>query len=258
MDNLLKKAMMAAQEAGAEIMKQYASPAFTTKTDGSPVTLADTGANSILISHLTPTGIDILSEESGLIPTPYPSRLWVLDPLDGTKDFIHKTGEFSVMIGLLEYGRPILSVMYVPVDGTMYYALKGAGAFVIKNGVTKKLIVSDREKNDLRYIRSVNNFTPEMEHVAQSLSATLHPHGSIGIKAGLMGEDYGDFFFYSGKLGEWDVCAPELLVTEAGGTVTDLENNLLEYGTSDHRIQKGVLFSNGVCHARVLQAILDT
>ncbi len=258
METLLKHAILAAKEAGAEIMSHYASTDFETKTDGSPVTIADTRSNEILIQHLVTTHIPILSEESVGIPLPYPEKLWIIDPLDGTKDFIKKNGDFCVMIGLLEHGKPVLGVVYAPAHKTLYYAVKGLGAFTEKDGVTKKLTVSNRSEKELRYIRSVNHFTPRMELVAQKLSATTHPHGSIGIKAGILGEDKGDFFFSWGNLGEWDVCAPEIILTEAGGMVTDCSGKPLMYGTADHRLTDGLVFSNGTCHERVLQVIQTT
>ncbi len=258
MDTLLTKAILAAKEAGDEIMKHYAVTDFETKADGSPVTIADTRSNKILTEHLASTGIAILSEESVGIPLPYPEHLWIIDPLDGTKDFIKKNGDFSVMVGLIENGRPVLGVVYAPAHKTLYYAVKGDGAFVERDGIIKKLAVSERSEKDLRLIRSVNHFTPRMEAVGEKLSATFHPHGSIGIKAGLVGEDLGDFFFSWGNLGEWDVCAPEIILIEAGGTVTDCFGNLLSYGTTDHKIEHGLVFSNGACHSRVLEAIVTT
>ncbi len=258
MDTLLKKVIHAAQEAGDEIMRLYTVTEFETKADGSPVTIADMRSNEILTTHLASTNIPILSEESMGIPLPYPERLWIIDPLDGTKDFIKKNGDFSVMIGLLEHGKPVLGVVYAPAHKALYYAMRGAGAFVERDGIVTPLAVSQRSDQDLRLIRSVNHFSPRMEAVGKKLSATFHPHGSIGIKAGLVSEDIGDFFFSWGNLGEWDVCAPEIILTEAGGTVTDCLGNPLSYGTVTHKIEHGLVFSNGACHTRLLQAIHTT
>lgn len=258
MNELLKIATTAAREAGAEILRLYETTEFETKLDGSPVTIADTNANKIIISYLEKTDILILSEESDGVPLPYPEKIWIIDPLDGTKDFIKKNGDFSVMLGLLVNGTPALGVVYVPVRETLYYAVRGAGAFKVHNGTTTPLKVSDREAVGLRCIRSVNHFTPRMGAVTEKLSATLHPHGSIGIKAGLLSEDAGDFFFSWGNLGEWDVCAPEIITREAGGRVTDINGNALSYGTPDHRLEHGIVFSNTKCHDKLLDAIRTT
>lgn len=243
------------REAGAEIMKLYELGDFETKHDGSPVTLADTRSHEALVRHLAQTNIPILSEESDGIGHPYPEQLWVIDPLDGTKDFLKKTKDFSVMVGLLEKGRPVLGVVYAPAFDVHYYAEKGGGAYKIENGITTKLTVTTGSEQYLRFLCSVNNFAPYMEMVAEKLSATKTPRGSIGVKAGLIAEDLGDFFFSQGALGEWDVCAPEIILCEAGGTVTDCEGNPLLYGNPEHRLKQGIVFSNGACHAQVLEAI---
>ncbi len=255
MNPLLTIAIAAAREAGSGIMQFYASSAFDTKDDGSPITLADRTANEILIRHLNETGIQILSEESEGVPLPYPSRMWIIDPMDGTIGFIKKTDDFAVMIGLIENGRPILGVVYAPVHDTLYYAETGTGAFVTRRGETTRLTVSTRDSENLRFLCSANHFTPIMQTVTDTLGATLTPQGSVGLKAGKLAEAEGDFFFSPGKLGEWDVCAPEIIATEAGGRVTDFNGAPLFYGTNDHRITSGSVFSNGACHEKVLNAI---
>jgi 3'(2'), 5'-bisphosphate nucleotidase len=255
METLLEIAIRAAKEAGAEILTHYNNGLdHTKKADGSPVTIADERANNILVSHLEKTEIPILSEEMTGLPLPYPKKLWVIDPLDGTKDFIHNGTDFSVMVGLIEDGRPILGVVYAPVLNTLYYAEKGSGAYMVKNDATTQLVITQTSEK-LRFIRSVRHFTPEMEYVAEKLNAEQNPRGSIGIKAGLIGENIGDFFFYLGKLGEWDACAPEIITIEAGGTVTDSDGKPLLYGNEDHRLQNGLIFSNTLCHTQVLEAV---
>jgi 3'(2'), 5'-bisphosphate nucleotidase len=258
MPALLSIAISAAHNAGDEIMRLYETTAFETKPDGSPVTVADTRSNEILLSSLIKTDIPILSEESKeKITPPYPSRMWIIDPLDGTRNFIEKNGDFSVMIGLLEHGRPALGVVYAPAHETLYYAVRDQGAFAVTKGVERKLNVSSREA-DLRCIRSVHHFSPRMKIVAEKLNATLHPHGSVGIRAGLIGEDAGDLFFSWGKFGEWDVCAPEIIVREAGGRVSDVYGAELSYGSTDHRLKNGVVFSNSACHTQVINALEST
>lgn len=137
----------------------------------------------------------------------------------------------------------------------LYYAEAGHGAFLVHNGITTRLRVSDREREGLIFIRSIHHSTPEVLDVAEKLHATPYPRGSMGIKAGVLGEGVGDFFFTRGKLGEWDVCAPHILVLEAGGRVTDCSGNPLFYGTPDHRIQNGVVFTNTACHEHLLEVL---
>lgn len=257
MNTLLEKAITAARDAGKEILSLYATTDFERKIDGSPVTIADSRSNEILLRHLQETGIPILSEESTGVPIPYPRQMWIIDPLDGTKDFIKKTNDFSVMIGLLEEGHSTLGVVYAPVSDTLYYAEKNKGAYVVRNGMTTKLVTGLQSNEPLRFICSVNNFAPYMEDVAHALSAVKTPHGSVGIKTGLIGENKGEFFFSKGNFGEWDVCGPEIIMTEAGGHVSDCNGNPLIYGALDHRVEHGIVFSNTLCHEQVLTAIKE-
>lgn len=277
MQTLMEIAQTASREAGRAIMELYTTTNFDTKHDGSPVTQADMRANEIIISHLEKTGIPILSEESEGIslpysnatfskPTvqtlvnpsnasaPYPQRMWIIDPLDGTRDFLKKNGDFAVMIGLLEEGRPILGVVYTPAYDTLYFAEKGGGAFITQGETTSRLTVSTRT-SELRFVRSISHFSPRMEELAKKLNVTLYPRGSFGIKAGVLAMGEADFFVSWGKFGEWDVCANEIIVLEAGGNVTDTQGNTLFYGTHDHKLEHGIIFSNGACHAKVFEAV---
>ncbi len=256
MNPLLKTAQKAAKEAGDAVLTLYATTDFESKVDGTPVTVADKTAHDTILKYLNTTGIPILSEEAEGIALPYPDQLWIIDPLDGTKDFLQKTGDFSVMIGLIENGRPILGVVYVPVTHTMYYAEEGRGAYMVRNGVTLELMV-DAHGEQLRFLCSANNFAPYMEVVREKTQALKVPRGSIGVKAGVIAENKGDFFFSRGTLGEWDVCAPEIILKEAGGKVTDCGGKPLVYGSPDHRIAHGMIFSNGFCHERVLEAVKE-
>lgn len=262
MNPLLTTAIQAAREAGDFIMTQYGKASITLKVDESPVTQADMGAHTRLMEAFRETGIPILSEEStdqSHISFPYPETLWAIDPLDGTHDFIEETGDFSVMIGLLHKGRPILGVVYAPATGTTYYAETGSGAFMEQGGVTTRLSVSTHTMPNLRSFKSRHHYTPHMEAIAQSLlvKETIL-RGSVGVKAGLLGIRDADFFFYTGALGVWDVCGPEIIVTEAGGTVTDMQGNVIAYSEKNHRLTHGIVFSNGLCHHDIIDAIRTT
>lgn len=258
MNTLLHTALTAVKEAGDAIFTLYGVADFEMKGDGSPVTIADTRSHDMLVTHLEKTGISILSEESESVPLPYPEQMWIIDPLDGTKDFLKHTHDFSVMVGLLQNGKPILGVVYAPALNVLYYAEKGQGAYQVRDGVTTQLSVEATHRGPLRFLCSVNNFAPYMETVTEMLSAVKTPRGSVGVKAGIIGENQGEFFFNRGKLGEWDVCAPEIILEEAGGRVTDCNGDALVYGSPDHRIAHGILFSNGACHEEVLTAIQKT
>ncbi len=255
MTPLLNIAILAARDAGQRILELSHITNFENKVDGTPVTIADTEANEILLGHLAKTEYPILSEESGVIDLPYPEHIWIIDPLDGTQEFIKKTKDYSVMIGLLQNGRPILGVIYAPAYDTLYYAQKGCGAFVMRNEQTSRLSVT----NHTSALRAINRPSAVVENVIQKLSATLTtPCGSIGIKSGLLGEQIGDFFFSWGTLGEWDICASEIITEEAGGRVTDCYGEPLCYGSQSHKTHRGIVFSNRACHSQVLEAVAST
>lgn len=262
MNPLLTIAIEAARHAGDFVMTQYGNTTSTQKSDMSPVTEADIGSHTRLMESLRHTEIPVLSEEAfdlSHISFPYPDTLWIIDPIDGTRDFIEGTDDFSVMIGLLQDGRPTLGVVYAPVSNTLYYAEHGKGAFMEKNECTTRLTVSDRALPHLHLIRSKNHYTPFMERVVEKLSiTTATPHGSVGVKAGLLGTQEGDFFLYAGALGVWDICGPEVIVREAGGKVTDGKGNPISYTEENHRLSHGIVFSNGVCHTEILEAVASS
>ncbi len=256
MDALLHIARMAARTS-CEVIRPYYGKVLTEfKDDLSPITEADRAANRVLIEHLLGTGFPILSEESDGIPLPYPEKLWVIDPLDGTKGFINETDDFSVMVALLEAGRPTLAVVDAPMLDKCYFAVRGGGAFIEDGHGVRPLKVSNRTTPSLRGVMSVNHAAPYMHGVCEALEVEeIISIGSVGIKAGYISEDIGDFFLTLGALGEWDVCAPELILTEAGGKVTDREGAPIAYGNSSHRIQRGVVFSNSVSHDQIITAL---
>lgn len=251
---LLHDAIHAAKEAGRRVMEQYAhTVSIEIKSDGSPLTEADTEASACITAYLEKTKIPVLSEEALTIHPPYPTTLWIIDPLDGTKGFIKKTGDFAVMIGLLEHGKPTLGVVYIPVTDTLYYAQKGHGSFMEKHGAVAPLTVSTQTEH-LRFIRSINHFSPQMAALGEALNATLMPMGSIGIKAGMLAEGHGDFFASWGQFGIWDVCATQIIVEEAGGIVTDIDGNQLQYDALDQKVHQGILYASAACHTRVRDA----
>lgn len=255
MQQLLEVALAAAREAGEAIVAMREGVTHEIKGDGSPVTAADIRAHDIILELLIPTGIMILSEESDGIPIPYPEYLWVIDPIDGTKDYMKGGTDFSVMIALLRNGVSVLGVVDAPALNATFYATVGEGAYMVVDGVATKLIGNTTPRTPLRFISSTNNFMPYMEQVMHTLNAVRIPHGSIGVKACILAQNFGDFYFTRGKLGEWDVCAPEIIFCEAGGVVSDCFGNGIMYENPEHRLQHGVLFAQKECYNEVLKAV---
>lgn len=161
MNKLLSTAIEAAIEAGAEIMKIYAKDfEVEIKSDNSPLTIADKNANTVIVdSYLIHTGIPIISEENKQLP--FNERkdwdiCWMVDPLDGTKEFVKRNGEFTVNIALIENNKPVLGVIYVPVTKTLYYAIVDEGKgykVVLENHEFKEVSIS-KEADEMKPLSS--------------------------------------------------------------------------------------------------------
>jgi 3'(2'), 5'-bisphosphate nucleotidase len=259
METLLNLARKTASMTAEIVMSYYGDTTFTRKEDHSPLTEADTRAHDVIVQALAESGIPILSEEGILAVLPYPPQLWVIDPIDGTTGFINGSGDFAVMIGLLEAGSPVLGVVHLPAQNTQYYAMKGAGAFMVKDGVTTQLHVSDRVSPNLKAVGSRNHAAAYMRGVAEILGVTEDVRiGGIGVKCGAVADKRADYFLTLGNLGEWDVCAPHRIIEEAGGIVSDKDGEPLVYSNKDARFRNGVEFSNGACHREVIDALRET
>ncbi|MGM5488172.1 MAG: 3'(2'),5'-bisphosphate nucleotidase CysQ family protein [Nanobdellota archaeon] len=238
---------------GSEIMKIYDTEySQEVKHDTSPVTEADLLSDKLLREGLSHFDYGILSEEvrEGL---PDHDRVWVIDPLDGTKDFINKTGEFSIMVGLLEKGQPVLGAVYLPVLDKMYYAITGLGAFVEHEGVNRRMRVTPNGIS--RMVISRNHFSHHERFIAEQLKVSEFIRcGSIGVKLGRISEGEADFYLNtSDRLGAWDCCAPEIILREAGGIVFNRLGQNLSY--VDRRMNGGLIATNGSEKQRIIQQI---
>lgn len=223
-----------AQDAGAVILDIYADESrFQTelKDNQSPLTQADRAAHELIsarLQALTPE-IPILSEEGKDIPYSERAawtRFWLVDPLDGTKEFLKRNGEFTVNIALIEQGRVVMGCVHVPVMNTTYFAAKGEGAFVLREGAEAVRIEAaplDLQASGLRVVASRSHMTPEVEaYIAQFDSPSLVSMGS-SLKLVLVAEGKADIYPRLGPTMEWDTAAAQIVVEEAGGTVINHE-----------------------------------
>ena len=234
------------------------------KSDNSPVTQADLISQEKLFAFLKPLGFPIISEEALLdegdftaLPRNEKSNFWVIDPLDGTKDFVQGTGEFSIMVGFVQEGNPIAGYMYQPTEDKFYFAEKGKGAFVKReNGKPEKLYVDNRERN-LRLVVSRNHFLDSDQEIIDKLGIRdVVKCGSIGLKIGIIAEGKADIFINSSdKTFIWDSCAPQLLLKEAGGMITDINGNALVYDGVTIKNSYGILGTNTLVYEKVLSEI---
>lgn len=229
---LLPVAIQAAEAANKEILKVYNSTDFQTelKDDRSPVTLADRCAHEIISKHLTKTGIPILSEEGKTIP--YNERkawecFWLVDPLDGTKEFLKRNDEFTVNIALIMKGEPILGVVTIPVSGDVYYAIKGEGAFHRSNGVVtplEKREPADLNKQGLRVVASRSHMNKETTNFIQQLKEPKLISAGSSLKFIAVANGEADLYPRYIPCMEWDTAAADVIVREVGLSVVDIVN----------------------------------
>ncbi len=227
LDKLLNLALKAAEDAGNEILKVYETGNFgvEAKADNSPLTLADKKAHAAIMAMLKPTQIPVLSEEGADIS--YQERrgwdsFWMVDPLDGTKEFIKQNGEFTVNIALISNNRPILGVVYVPVKGWMYYTSPKKGAFK-REGVQTPVSISvaATPNTPLTIVASRSHLNEATkEFVAEHPGATLVSMGS-SLKLLLVAEGKADLYPRFAPTMEWDTAAAQAIVEAAGGKVLE-------------------------------------
>ena len=251
---------VAIKEAGKIVMRFYDNPEIHYKEDESPVTEADLAAEKFLMNALSSFGYPFLSEETeddlGRLKS---NRVWIMDPLDGTQGFIQKTGEFSIMVGLVENGRPILGAVYQPIDKKLFYAEKGKGAFLeIDGGEAQKMKVNEtKNPQEARMVVSKNHLKPKDERVGEILKVTeFFKSSSNGVKINKIAQKKADFFINTtDKMGEWDFCSPEIILTEAGGKMTNINKKELIYNKKNPKMIGGLVASNGKFHDKIVEAI---
>lgn len=253
--------MAAAREAGRVILRHYGAAggvAVETKSDSSPVTIADREADAVILSQLVAAYPDdgFLSEEAPDDRARLAkSRVWIIDPLDGTRDFVARTGDFCVHVGLSVDGIACVGVVHHPVSGATFLAARGAGAFVEADGVRTRLGVSEvAEAGAARLGVSRLNLNGDL---ARALAAAGLKKQAIAMGASvkLMAVARGTLdavVTFSAAEMEWDTCAPEVIVTEAGGAFTDLDGRALRYNQVQLAHVRGSVASNGACHAALL------
>ncbi len=255
--NTLLEILNIALEAGKEILKVYnQNIVVKSKEDNSPLTIADINSNKIIINKLKKIElkIPILSEES-LVDWSIRKtwdKYWLIDPLDGTKEFINRNGEFTVNIALIEKNHPIFGVIYAPVKSLLYYAIKNNGAFKtntsskINNLNQFKIIKNNKKKNDtIRVIgsRSHSNieFTKWLENNLDNYE--LVKAGS-SLKFCLLADGGADIYPRLGPTSEWDIAAGHIILEEAGGSIQDINKNKILYNTKENVINPYFIAKN--------------
>lgn len=224
----------AARAAGEAILA--ADRAATAKSDGSPVTAADLASHHVLVEALAQIeSLPVLSEEAKA--TPYETRRhwersWLIDPLDGTKEFVQRSGEFTVNIALIEHGRAVLGVVHAPALKRTYWASAGGGAFRQDADAVRAIAVATEVRGALEVVASRSHASAEtfafVERVAAARRINIASIGSA-LKLCLVAEGAAHIYPRIGPTMEWDTAAAQCIVEAAGGRVTDLEGRPLRY-----------------------------
>jgi len=239
---LIQAVNQIAKTAGEKIMNVYMSDDFAVeqKTDDSPLTRADTAAHNAIVQALqalTPS-IPVLSEESSTYPfneRQQWSRYWLVDPLDGTREFIKRNGEFTVNIALIDQHRPVLGSVYVPVTEINYYAVDGVGAFkCLADAEPQSIQVRVSPTDNLKIAGSRSHASENLQKFLATLDFN-YELVSIGssLKICLVAEGEADIYPRFGPTSEWDTAAAQCVVEQAGGQLTDIHMQPLRYNTKE-------------------------
>ena len=263
--------------AGEKIREIYETDfEVNTKDDNSPITKADLESNKILRSTLEKTGIPILSEESDDDKARLESeKVWIVDPLDGTQDFVNKTGEFTILVGLVENHIPIMGLVYMPIKKILYLAEKGMGAFCYDDSkshwglkrrfggwslVRKKWKqISVREISDLGKclaLVSRHHLSGKEKKMLDHLGITNTSTIGSTLKVMEISSGRADVYLTTtNKMSQWDTCASNCIISEAGGKMTDISGHDLIYNTETVKHENGLLVTNGSVHEKAVSKI---
>ncbi|MES2141332.1 MAG: 3'(2'),5'-bisphosphate nucleotidase CysQ [Pseudomonadota bacterium] len=242
MSSLLQDVVFIAKQAGKQILNHYHQNDFKVeyKPDNSPITAADIAAHEFIcqaLSRLTPK-IPILSEElktASFGERQCWQRYWLIDPLDGTKEFLEKNGEFTVNIALIEKNIPMLGVVYAPAFDFCYFAENERGAFKqVMEQTPMPLRVSSWTKNlPITMIISRRHGMASLQHFFKQFSSLNLIRCGSALKFCWVAEGFADLYPRFSPTCEWDTAAGQCILKEAGGTVIDYQGQILRYNTAD-------------------------
>ncbi len=240
LSGLLPDVIAIAREAGELILDHYQNDTYQafTKEDATPVTTADLAAHQLItsrLSSLTPD-IPVLSEEAAdisLEKRSQRSKYWLVDPLDGTQEFIARSGDFATIIALIDNNKPIMGVVFGPVSGVTYYAYQGLGAWKILPD-DKLIQINTHQHRELKQSIAIaisrrQNINRITARLSPAWDYDMIPLGSAALKACLVAEGAVDCYLRLGPTGEWDTAATQCIVEESGGRILSTRLEPLSY-----------------------------
>jgi 3'(2'), 5'-bisphosphate nucleotidase len=237
LNNQLIDAVIAiSKNAGEAILEIYNSDFdYEIKEDLSPLTEADKISHRVIcqmLKSLTPN-LPILSEEDSSIPYSLRSKwnkYWLIDPLDGTKEFIKRNGEFTVNIALIENHSPILGVIHIPVSGETYWGSYVDGSYYSqKNKTPKKINVSEKKDDPIRVVASRSHYSKALDYILDEIGNFEIITKGSSLKFCLIANGEADIYPRIGLTSEWDIAAGEAIVKYSGGYMLDIDGNHLRY-----------------------------
>jgi len=253
----LDLAIKAAKEAGNAILEIYLEDYNTfTKNDDSPITDADLKSNEVIKAILSKTEHMILSEEDkDDLSRLSKDMIWIVDPLDGTSDFIDKTGEFTVMIALIKNKKPILGVIAWPTENTLFVAQKGSGSFRYSNNEWEKISVTQvTELEKCRTVGSRHHLSDKEKAFIKKLGIKKFTSVGSSLKVGKISSGEAEAYITTtNKMKEWDSAASYSIISEAGGKMTDMLGNDITYNNKEVHHLNGILVTNGLIHDKIVK-----
>ena len=245
MEEMIKNLIEISERAGEVILNEYGkNTTVDWKADDSPLTQADRKSHQVISSELKRLYPDtpILSEEGSSVSYNDRSKwnaFWCVDPVDGTKEFIKKTGEFTVNIARIDNRQPVAGVIYVPAQDLFYYAEKGKGAYKWdhsgSNSEPHKISVRRLDKRQIDIVASRDHAGPGVRKLIDALPAARTKSMGSSLKFCLVAEGQADVYYRDIPTFEWDTAAAQIIVQEAGGSVRTTDGNVLSYNKEDLR-----------------------
>jgi 3'(2'), 5'-bisphosphate nucleotidase len=261
MQKILQDTIQAAQEAGRATLKLYNKDyKVYRKDDKSRVTEADLIAQKIILEKLKKYNYAFLSEEKKDSSDRLDKEMvWIIDPLDGTNDFIDKTDQFAVMIALAKKQKIILSVVYNPAQKKLYYAIKNKDSYLQEgNNTPKKIKVSSiKSIKKARFVVSRSHLSEKIKNFLKEIKPlSIEKIGSTGVKMGLIAEGKADAYItFTPYTSQWDTAAPGFILEEAGGKITDCLGKDFIYNLTEIKNKMGIFASNKALHEKIINKI---